>query len=749
MAINDSGTRNQYTATAGQTVFPYTFEIFDKDDIKVQQKVYLTGVTTTLTEGTHYTVSGVDNDAGGDVTLITGAAVSDTITLSRDMALERLTDYQNSGDFLAAEVNSEEDRQWAAIQQIDSKASIGIRPTIDDPILNSTNTELAGVATRGGKGLGFNPDGSITYLSTAAPNGDYIQASTVGAMTALTGLTAGVDVVETGEFSTGNGGGGTYYVVLTSSVTPNGANIIQGVADPLISFVLQIDKKVDLSQLGAIRDGVTDDTAIIRIWAGLTTNLTHKSGISLFDNSSSALTEFASNTTIEISEGAAIKFTSGTNECILLSSKSNINFIGGKIEGDGDHLTLGSAGIRTINCTDCRVERMEITQISGIAVKMFQSSRCKVFKNRLHNNSTYGVEDKEGTDNKVNFNDCNDNGTTNSGSNAFGRGITSWMTNSCQYIGNTCKNNSEYQLRAYSEVGDALATKNCIYSKNHLEGGGQTGLGIQLYTFGPGDVRENIFSDNTIVMDGVDSVIGVSVQGDRNIYSNNTIINSNNNQTGTAYQLFDCTQCDIHDGIVKGVATTISLSGSSPPDECSVRGLRCYEVDSLLPSITMPVGGKYFTLEGCYATQGGVGTTAGILVPGSLNGTSYITGNYLDGFTRGLDIATSANAVIRDNTTVNSGTQGMEVRGASSNLELSNNNFDSAFPQVAGTLISIDVGFGRKIGYSNQAPSSDSRLLTWNRGDKILNNTPSVGVTQGWVCTVAGTAGTWVALPNL
>jgi hypothetical protein len=36
------------------------------------------------------------------------------------------------------------------------------------------------------------------------------------------------DVVRTKEFSTGNGGGGVYDVVLTTSVTPNAYNIIQG-----------------------------------------------------------------------------------------------------------------------------------------------------------------------------------------------------------------------------------------------------------------------------------------------------------------------------------------------------------------------------------------------------------------------------------------------------------------------------------------------------------------------------------------
>lgn len=65
----------------------------------------------------------------------------------------------------------------------------------------------------------------------------------------------GVTVPTTKEFSTGRGGGGTYDVVLTSSVTPNGFNIIVGVANDLISFVLRIDNVIWSNQWGA--DGIT------------------------------------------------------------------------------------------------------------------------------------------------------------------------------------------------------------------------------------------------------------------------------------------------------------------------------------------------------------------------------------------------------------------------------------------------------------------------------------------------------------
>lgn len=38
---------------------------------------------------------------------------------------------------------------------------------------------------------------------------------------------------------------------------------------------------------------------------------------------------------------------------------------------------------------------------------------------------------------------------------------------------------------------------------------------------------------------------------------------------------------------------------------------------------------------------------------------------------------------------------------------------------------------------------------TWNQGDRVMNSNAAVGQPQGWVCTTAGTPGTWTALPNL
>ena len=38
---------------------------------------------------------------------------------------------------------------------------------------------------------------------------------------------------------------------------------------------------------------------------------------------------------------------------------------------------------------------------------------------------------------------------------------------------------------------------------------------------------------------------------------------------------------------------------------------------------------------------------------------------------------------------------------------------------------------------------------TWKVGDYVRNSVPAVGSAKGWLCTVAGTPGTWVSEGNL
>lgn len=172
----------RFVATGGQTVFPYNFPIYADGDITVSRE--RTGTATTLVYGVDYTVSGAGTDAGGNVTLTTGATAADVIVLQGTQAIARSTAFASGGDFLAAAVNAEFNRITIVLQQLlrGQSRSLVLPPT--DPIMTM---ELPKKASRLGKVLGFDaitgapaavaapgPSGLITsdYMATLLTAGD-------------------------------------------------------------------------------------------------------------------------------------------------------------------------------------------------------------------------------------------------------------------------------------------------------------------------------------------------------------------------------------------------------------------------------------------------------------------------------------------------------------------------------------------------------------------------------------------------
>ena len=165
MTVTAATTRNDYVATSGQTVFPYTFTALADGDIKVIKN----GTALTLGGSNDYTLSGVGT-YGGNVTLTSGATTGDKIAIYLDMDLARTTTYQNSGDFLALDVNGDFDKLWLALQQGATDAEVAVRRPLADP--NTINMELPVAADRAKRLLGFDLTGSVEAI-------DYIHAEEV------------------------------------------------------------------------------------------------------------------------------------------------------------------------------------------------------------------------------------------------------------------------------------------------------------------------------------------------------------------------------------------------------------------------------------------------------------------------------------------------------------------------------------------------------------------------------------------
>ena len=154
MTLAAATTRDDYVATSGQTVFPYTFTALVDSDVEVLKN----GIALTLGAGNDYTISGIGTGSG-NVTLNVGAATGDKIAIYLDMPLERTTNYQNSGDFLALDVNGDFDALWLALQQTSSGVDRSVRLSDSDP--NLVNIELPLPSERAKKLLAFDASGAV------------------------------------------------------------------------------------------------------------------------------------------------------------------------------------------------------------------------------------------------------------------------------------------------------------------------------------------------------------------------------------------------------------------------------------------------------------------------------------------------------------------------------------------------------------------------------------------------------------
>lgn len=204
MTVSALVTRNDITATASQTSFTYTFRVLEATDMAVYQNGAL------LASG--YTVNDVGVTTGGTVTLDVGVPVGQIVSLVLAMPLDRTTNYQNSGKFLADDVNEDFDKIYIGAIQNENEGGRSLRLQDVEPTIAMT---LPLKADRLGKYLAFDASTGLP-IATAG-------TGTTGDSSLVTYLPAGTGAVST-------------------------------------SVQAKLRESVSVMDFGAMGDGVTDDT---------------------------------------------------------------------------------------------------------------------------------------------------------------------------------------------------------------------------------------------------------------------------------------------------------------------------------------------------------------------------------------------------------------------------------------------------------------------------------------------------------
>jgi len=177
IAVSNNTPRVSYTVSQGatQTSFTVSFEFFAEADLNV----YVDGTLKTITSD--YTVSGGNGSTGTVTISVTGATGGSTVVITRDIALERTTDFPTQGAFNISSLNTELDKLVAIDADVDDTINRSIRLKDQD---SAVSMELPLLASRKGTVLGFN---ATTGAAEAGP--------TIANVNSLSAITANINTV--------------------------------------------------------------------------------------------------------------------------------------------------------------------------------------------------------------------------------------------------------------------------------------------------------------------------------------------------------------------------------------------------------------------------------------------------------------------------------------------------------------------------------------------------------------------------
>jgi hypothetical protein len=160
MTVSSTTTKNSYSGNGSTTVFAYGFKVFDEDDLTVILRTDATGTETVQSITTNYTVSGVGNASGGNVTFVTAPASGITVVIRRASPLTQTTDYTPNDPFPAASHEDALDNLTFIAQQQQEELDRAIKLSRTNTM---TSTEFTvGATDRANKVLAFDSSGEIS-----------------------------------------------------------------------------------------------------------------------------------------------------------------------------------------------------------------------------------------------------------------------------------------------------------------------------------------------------------------------------------------------------------------------------------------------------------------------------------------------------------------------------------------------------------------------------------------------------------
>jgi len=158
MTVSSSTNRVNYNGDGSTTVFAYTFKVFDQDDLTVILRSS-NGTETVQTITTNYTVSGVGDAGGGNVTMVTAPATGEQLTILREQPLTQGLDLVPNDPFPANSIEESLDKITFMVQKHEEELGRAIKASRTNTISGAEFTVSA--SDRANKVFAFDSSGDL------------------------------------------------------------------------------------------------------------------------------------------------------------------------------------------------------------------------------------------------------------------------------------------------------------------------------------------------------------------------------------------------------------------------------------------------------------------------------------------------------------------------------------------------------------------------------------------------------------
>lgn len=159
MTISSTTIKNSYAGNGSTTAFTFTYYIISEDDLEVIIRSS-NGTETVQTLTTHYTVAGVQNNAGGTVTMVTAPASGETLVIRRKTSQVQDTDYVANDPFPAETHEAALDKSMLISQELQEAVDRSIKISRTNTMTSTDFT--VGATERANKVLAFDSSGEIS-----------------------------------------------------------------------------------------------------------------------------------------------------------------------------------------------------------------------------------------------------------------------------------------------------------------------------------------------------------------------------------------------------------------------------------------------------------------------------------------------------------------------------------------------------------------------------------------------------------